>query len=126
MSHGSLDDTIRGAEKRAQQSQEEHEAAKKIRRIPWIQVGLALPQHDSGMPVRQRRQFLVRLMPGKRLAVACFGYEGHDWWVTPDGRLLTADFGSSVVGWCPLPATLGADTCDDEDSGRPAAPVPSR
>lgn len=126
MSHGRLDDTIRGAAERARQSEEEHEAAKKVRRLPWIRVEQAQPQNDGGLPLRQRRQFLVRLMPGKRLTVAHFGYRSHDWWVTPDGKLLAPEFGSTVVGWCPLPASLGADTCDDEDSGRPAAPVPSR
>lgn len=122
MTYDHLDDIIRSAAERAQQSQAEHEAAKKVKRLPWIRAEQALPQNDDNLPLRQRRQFLVRLMPGKRLAVACFGYEGHDWWVTPDGRLLTADFGSSVVGWCPLPATLGTETCDDDPSD-PAAAV---
>lgn len=110
-----LDARIHDANLRSQQSLEQAKAAKKIRELPWISTEQALPQNDFRAQAEHRRQFLVRLMPRKHIAIAQFGYEGHDWWVTPNGRLLTPYYGYTVVGWCPLPTKLGEDTCETDD-----------
>ena len=115
MLHKGLDSQIHNANLRSQQSLAEHKAAKQFQEIPWIRTDQALPQNDFGLKPQHRRQFLVRLMPSKRLIVAQFGYKEHDWWVTPSGRLLTPYYGYTVVGWCPLPTKLGEDTCETDD-----------
>ena len=124
MSHRPLSETIQNAELRAQQSAAAHEAKKKVKSLPWLSAEQALPQNDFATQAKERRLFLVRLMPGKRIAVAHFGYQHHDWWISPTGRLFAPHFGHTVVGWCPLPSNFGKSVCDDEDDRDGEALVP--
>jgi len=125
MSTNNLDDIIYAAEERHQQSRAESEAKQRLRQLTWLSVQEALPLNDSATPPEQRRQYLVRLQPdercpARRFEVAHFGHGQEDCWVTPDGRLLLPCYGTTVVGWCPLPTDLGADTCEP-----PAPPTPA-
>lgn len=109
----SLLERIYDADLRSQQCSTAHKAEKRLRMIPWLSTEQALPQNDFGVLAKNRRKYLVRIMPGKRMAIAHFGYECLDWWIDTSGKLLTPYFGHTVVGWCPLPVDLGEDTCEE-------------
>lgn len=109
-----LSEIIAHAEEKSQKSLAEHKAKKHLRKLPWISTELALPQNDHYLPLTARGLYLVKMLPNRRLTVANFGYDGHDWWVDTNGKLLTSYYGVNVVGWCPLPTSLGDDTCDSE------------
>ena len=115
-----LDARIHDASLRSQQNLEQAKAEKKIRALPWLSTEQALPQNDFGVPAKTRKKYLVRIMPCKRMAIAHFGYERHDWWIDTSGKLLTPYFGHTVVGWCPLPDDLGEDTCEETSLPSPA------
>lgn len=84
-----LSNLIHDAARRSAQSHIESTAAAKIRKLPWIHISDALPKNDFDLPMRNRRQYLVRTQPMNRLHVATFGFEGRDYWIDTSGLLLT-------------------------------------
>ena len=99
-----LSDILQDANVRSQRSQAESDAKEEMYKIPWLDVAKhGLPQNDGATPMPKRRQHLVKVESSAFAVVALFGLEGHDWWVTPVGQLLTPDFGYIVTHWAPLP-----------------------
>jgi len=116
----SLSEIIQDADRRSQQSLAESKAAAKVRTLPWISVEQALPQNDSEKKESERRQYLVKLSPSGKMAVATFGHKAGDFWIDTFGHLLTPEYGCNVTGWCPLPSSLGDNTMDKDKPPSPS------